>query len=303
MLKRSLVSSPATLSRAAAITVGILGILMFSTKAVLVKLAYAEGIDTLPLMVLRMGFALPFYLVMALLQRPPQGTELRTKHWVGLVASGMLGYYLASLFDFMGLQYVMASLERLILFTYPIMVLLLSRALFKERLSRRQYGAMALTYLGVLIIFAPEIRELGEGVLWGGAMILLSAFCYALYLVGSGRLLPRFGTGPFTSYCMIVSCSCVLLHYGVTEQAGVLGYSPRVYGLGFAMAVVATVLPTYMISAAIRSLGAPTFSLFAALGPISTIVLAYLFLGESLTLLQWLGSGVIILSVWWARKH
>ncbi|HAP59888.1 MAG TPA: EamA family transporter, partial [Cytophagales bacterium] len=128
-------------------------------------------------------------------------------------------------------------------------------------------------------------------------LILGSALSYATYLVGSGRLLPLFGTGAFTSYCMIVSCSCVLIHYGLTDGSNLRSYPREVYGLGFAMSILATVVPTYLISAAIKKLGASTFSLFAGLGPLSTIFLAYIFLGERLTFWQWVGSGIVIAGI------
>ncbi|MEL6536142.1 MAG: DMT family transporter [Bacteroidota bacterium] len=280
-----------------AIALGITGILLFSSKAVLVKLAYAYDIEPIPLMVLRMGFALPFYAVLAFFQKPENRAALKPKHYLGLVLSGVLGYYLASLFDFMGLQFVKASLERMILFTYPIMVLLINRVAFGERLHRNQFYAMGITYLGMVIIFLPELDQLGQGVLCGSLLILGSALSYATYLVGSGRLLPLFGTGAFTSYCMLVSCSCVLLHYGLTDGGDLFSYPRPVYGLSFAMSILATVLPTYLISAAIKKLGASTFSLFASLGPLSTIFLAYLFLGERLTLGQWMGSAVVMAGI------
>lgn len=280
------------------VMLGITGILMFSSKAVLVRMAYQYNITPIPLMVLRMGFALPIYAVLALVQRPKDRKALRPIHYLGLVASGVLGYYLASYLDFIGLQFVKASLERLLLFSYPIMVLLINRLVYGEVLNRNQYIAIGLTYLGMVITFIPEVEGLQDGVIWGAVAILGSALAYAMYLVGSGRLIPRFGTGPFTSYCMLVSCSCVLLHFGLTEQESILQYPTPVYWLGLTMAVVATVVPSYLISAAIRRLGSSTFSAFASLGPVSTILLAYIFLGERLNVFQWMGAVVVIGGVW-----
>ncbi|REE01772.1 DMT family transporter [Marinoscillum furvescens] len=291
-------------SRYLGVTLAVTGILLFSSKAVLVKLAYQYGADSVSLLLLRMLFAFPFYMVIALLKRPQ--TEVSGKDYLWIVGLGIIGYYLASYLDFLGLQYVKASLERLILFVYPTLVLLISFVFLGKRVSRRQIAGVVVTYLGVVVIFGSELTASGsENVLFGGLLIFLSALTYAGYLVGSGWIIPKIGARLFTSYAMMVSCIVVVIHFLLQPHSsveGVFAFEEEVYWLALLMAVFATVVPSFLISYAIRMLGANTFSLFGSLGPVSTIVLAYFFLGETLTWWQVAGALVVISGIFLAEK-
>lgn len=284
--------------KAVGILAGITGVLLFSSKAVMVKLVYQYEIETITALVLRMGFALPFYIGIALWQSR-QKPALARRDWGYLFFFGLIGYYLASYFDFAGLQYIKASLERLILFIYPTLVLLLSWLFLKKRITRAQAIAVAVTYLGTAIVFSAELSvSPSDQVLRGGFLIFLSALTYAGYLVGSGWLIPRFGATRFTSYAMVISCAAVVVHYSLTNPVSALLTLPLpVYGLGLLMAVFATVIPTFLISYAIQRLGAGPFSILASFGPVSTISLAVIFLGETLTGLQLLGAAVVIAGI------
>jgi len=275
----------------------ILGVVLFSTKAVMVKLAYVYEVDHVTLLLFRMGFALPFYLLIAFWKKPLHPKEIRLKDYLWIVFFGFVGYYLASLFDFMGLHYIKAGLERIILFIYPTIVILLSWLFFKKKVTTVQAMAILVTYFGVVITFWDEIQIQGEAALWGGFLIFLSAITYASYIVGSGWLIPKFGVLQFTSYAMIVSTSCILVHYALVGDFDFLGYPWQVYALGLAMALFATLIPSFLVSAAIERLGASTFSIFGSLGPISTIVLAFFFLDERITTLQIFGMLIVILGV------
>ncbi len=281
----------------------VLGIVLFSAKAVMVKLAYTYEVDHLTLLLFRMGFALPFYLAIALYTKPLQPQEIKSKDYMWLVLLGFLGYYLASLFDFMGLQYIKAGLERIILFIYPTIVVLLSWVFFKNKLSRNQFLAILVTYVGVLITFWDEIGVSGDTIYWGGFLIFLSALTYAAYLVGSGWLIPKFGVLRFTSYAMIVSTCCIMVHYAMVSDFDLFNYPKEVYYLGLAMALFSTLLPSFLVSAAIKRLGASTFSIFGSLGPISTIILAFFFLDERITYLQVFGMFVVIAGVTLVSKR
>lgn len=279
------------------IVFAILGIVLFSAKAVMVKLAYTYGVDHLTLLLFRMGFAFPFYLVIALVTRPQPDQQVHGKDYIWLALFGFLGYYLASLFDFMGLQYIKAGLERIILFIYPTIVVILSWIFFKKKLTRPQFLAILITYVGVLITFWDEIGVSGDKVYWGGFLIFLSAFTYAAYLVGSGWLIPKFGVLRFTSFAMLVSTLCIAVHYALVADFDLFDYPQEVYYLGLAMALFATLLPSFLVSAAIKRLGASTFSIFGSLGPVSTIVLAFFFLDERISSLQVFGMLVVIAGV------
>ena len=273
----------------------ILGVVLFSAKAVLVKLAYQYEVDPVSLLLLRMVFAMPVYLVIAFVVRPK--LKIDTKDWLWLILLGVLGYYFASLFDFVGLQYIKAGLERIILFIYPTIVILLSVVFLKERISQRQILAIGITYLGIVVAFWPELSLPAEGLYLGVFLIFLSALTYGSYIAGSGWLIPKFGSTVFTSYVMLVSCACVIVHFGMTGKLNDFQYPSEVYWLAFSMAIFCTVLPSYLVSFAIKRLGSSQFAIMASFGPISTILLAAYFLDEPMYLLQWLGTGLVIIGV------
>lgn len=276
----------------------VLGVVLFSSKAVMVKWAYRFGVSTVDLLLFRMLFALPFYVGVAFWgENRSKVTELGLKEVLQLLFLGFVGYYLASLLDFMGLQYIKAGLERVVLFVYPTLVVLLSWLFFKERLSKKGWLAIGVTYIGVLVVFFPELELGGAHVLLGTALVFGSAFTYAIYIVGSGRLIPRLGSARFTAYSMIVASVCVFVHYGFQAKGGLWEYPWQVYFIGVLMAMFATVIPSFLIAAAIKRMGASRFSIFGSLGPVSTILLAYVFLGERIGGWQWLGMGIVILGV------
>jgi len=267
----------------------------------MVKLGYQFDIDSISLLLLRMAFALPFYLVMALLKKPQ--SPVTRKDYLWLIGLGLIGYYLASYFDFTGLKYIKASLERLILFIYPTLVVLISFVVFRKRISRNQAFGILITYVGILVIFGTELQlENRDDVLIGGSLIFLSALTYAAYLVGSGWLIPKFGSSVFTAYAMIVSCLAVIVHYSIASPADLFAFPKEVYLIGFLMAFFATVVPSFLISYAIKNLGANNFSIFGSLGPVSTIGLAYFFLDERISSLQMIGAIIILLGIFIAEK-
>ncbi|SMD32337.1 EamA-like transporter family protein [Reichenbachiella faecimaris] len=263
------------------VVLALLGVVLFSAKAVMVKLAYQYDIDAVSLLLMRMLFALPFYLVIALVKRPKDTKVMNSRIYLWILGLGIVGYYLASLFDFLGLQYIKASLERIILFIYPTIVL---------------------TYFGIVLAFSLELSLEGKGLLIGGSLIFLSATTYASYIAGSGWLIPKIGATVFTSYAMIVSCLCVLIHYGLVGDFNLLNYPNEVYGLGLAMAILSTVIPSYLVSYSIKMIGAPSFAIVASFGPISTILLADYFLGESMHWAQWLGTVLVLIGVFFVTK-
>lgn len=267
----------------------------------MVKLSYQFGADSISILLLRMVFAFPFYFVISLIKRPQQ--KIARQDYLWLVGLGMIGYYLASYFDFLGLQYIKASLERLILFIYPTLVLLLSYLIFGKTITRKQAIGVIVTYIGVVIIFSGELAvNQSSDVILGAVLIFFSALTYAGYLTGSGWIIPKFGATVFTSYAMMISCGCVVVHYLLTKDITILSFEPEVYWIGLAMAFFATVIPSYLISYAIKLIGANSFSVFGSLGPVSTIALAYLFLDEQLTIIQLIGSVVVIGGIVLAEK-
>lgn len=280
------------------ILIGLIGVVLFSSKAIMVKLAYLYQVDTLSLLLLRMGFALPFYIAILCYLEYKQSSKIGAKTFLWLLLFGFVGYYLASYFDFLGLKYIKAGLERIILFIYPTIVVLLSYVFLKIKVSKKQRIAIAITYLGVLITFWKELSVTGSNVWLGVLLVIFSAITYASYLVGSGWLIPKLGVLRFTCYAMIVSTVCILIHYSATTPLKtVFNLATPVYVYGLGMAIIATLIPSFLVSWSIKTIGANSFSILGSVGPISTIVLAYLFLGEKLSWLQLLGMLVVIMGI------
>ncbi|GAB5553984.1 MAG: DMT family transporter [Saprospiraceae bacterium] len=274
-----------------------LGAILFSAKAVIVKLAYRYEIDSISLLALRFSFALPFYLFANwyLRRRTLKPSVLTSKDWFQVAFVGIIGYYLASLLDFLGLQYITASMERLILFLYPTIVVLISYVFLKKPIQRNQVLALILTYIGIGLAFYQGLQLSGQpNFALGGILVFLCAIAYAFYLIGSGELIPKMGAIRFTALALSFSSIAILLHHLLVYQWDLFHFHPMVYFYSFIMAVIATVIPSFMVSEGIRRIGASNASIVGSVGPISTIILAYIFLGERLGNLQILGTVIVI---------
>jgi len=265
----------------------------FSAKAVIAKVGYRHGADPATLLALRMAFALPFFVVAALVTSRGRAPLPRAE--LGKIALlGVLGYYLSSVLDFYGLVYISAGLERLILFVYPTLVVLMSARLFKIAITRRTLLALGLTYGGVALAVKTETAGASGSGMWiGVAMIFGCAFSYAAYFVGSGRLIPRIGSLRFTALAMIVSTAAMLVHFGIVGgRFG--GHAPAVYVDGLLLALLCTVLPVFLLAEGIRRIGAGSAAIIGAVGPVSTIALAHVVLGEPVHVMQAIGTALVL---------
>jgi len=271
----------------------------FSGKAVIIKLAYRYGVDPVTLLALRMLFSAPFFLLLGWWATRASGIERLTARDHGaLIALGFIGYYLASYFDFLGLQYITAALERLLLFIHPTFVVLFSALLFKRRITGRDVFAIVVSYLGIALVFGHDAATQPGNVALGSAWVLLSALFYAAYLIGSGRIVHRVGTLRFAAYAGLVSSIAVVVHFLVTREAGLIVRQPlAVYGLSLLMAVVSTVLPIVLTMEGIRRVGASHASIVASIGPLATIGLGAMFLGEAITGIQIAGAALVLTGV------
>jgi drug/metabolite transporter (DMT)-like permease len=275
----------------------LLAALGFSLKAIFVKLAYPYGVDAITLLALRMGFALPVFLWVGLAGQRA-GASLTRDDWLKLFVLGCLGYYGASILDFWGLQYISAGLERLILFTYPTLTILIGVLFQGKPLTRREVIAVALCYLGIGFAFVHDLG-LGEArnVWMGGALVFGSSVSYALYLSGSGPMISRLGAMRFSALAMLVSSAVTLLHFSLVQPLSAFIQPLPVYGWGLAMAVFATIVPVFAQSAAIRRLGAGRASLFGMVGPILTIAFGWWLLDESFSLAQMAGAALVVIGI------
>ena len=277
----------------AGLALAITGSVLFSAKAIVVKLAYRHGVDAATLIALRMLFSVPFFAA-ALIFSSRGATPLTRSDHLRLIAIGLLGYYAASYLDFLGLQYISAALERLILYLNPTIVLLMSALFLGKRFSRLDIAALALAYGGILLVFLHDVRLENEGVPLGTALVLGSAVCYAAYLVMSGELVRRIGAIRLTAYAMCVSTVAVFAQFLLLNPLSSLQQPAPVYGLSLINGVLCTVLPVFATMLAVERIGAGRTSLAAMVGPVATIALAYVFLGESVSGWQLAGTALVL---------
>jgi drug/metabolite transporter (DMT)-like permease len=275
----------------------IIAAVAFSAKAIFVKLAYRHGVDAVTLLTLRMGLAMPFFAYIAFREERRASARPERGQILAVVALGLVGYYLASLLDFIGLIYISAGLERMILFAYPTLTVIFGMLLFRQSPGRRMPLALMLSYAGIALAVMHELRLSEGNVALGTALVFGSAMAYALYLVGSGHMIGRLGTARFTAHAMLVSSCAVIVQFLLTRPMALLVQPMPVYLLALAMALVSTVLPAFLMSAGIRRIGAGPAAMAASVGPGSTIVLAALVLGEPITMMQLAGLALVLVGV------
>jgi drug/metabolite transporter (DMT)-like permease len=282
----------------AGLTLAIGGVVLFSIRPIFIKLAYAYVVDPVTLIALRMVFSLPFYIGAAMWvrrgveHRPLAGREL------GLVAGlGLLSYYGASFLDFLALQYISAGLGRLLLFIYPTIVVMLSAVALGKRVTRREIVALALTYGGLVLVFAHSLEVEQKNFWLGAAFAFASAVCYAVYLVAGSEVIARVGSVRFTAYAMSAASAACILQFFLLRPLSALDLPAPVYAYAVGMAVVSTVIPVFMTSEALRRVGANTVATVGSLGPVTTIALGYVGLEEIMTPLQIAGSVLVLIGV------
>jgi drug/metabolite transporter (DMT)-like permease len=275
----------------AGITLAALGAFAFSGKAIIVKLAYRYGVDPVTLIMLRMLFALPVFALMAWWAsrgKPP----LSRQDWWGVLGLGVVGYYLSSYLDFAGLQYISASLERLILYLNPTLVLLLGWLLYRRHATRRQVMGMSISYAGVVLVFGHEITLQGKDAAWGALLIFLSAATYAMYLVYSGELVKRLGALRLVGLASTVACLCCILQFVLLRPLSLEGIAPQVMWLSLLNASACTVAPVLMVMMAIERIGPGLTAQTGMIGPMATITMGVLILDEPFTL--WVAAGTAL---------
>ena len=267
------------------------GAIAFSGKAIIVKLAYRYGVDAVTLIMYRMLFALPIFAVMAWWASRGK-PSLTRKDWLGVLWLGFTGYYLASFLDFAGLAFISASLERLILYLNPTLVLLLGLVMYKRRVSGPQIIGMAISYCGVVLVFGHEITLQGADAAWGALLVFLSAVSYALYLVYSGEMVRRLGSLRLVGLATTVACLLCLLQFVLLRPMSAAAVAPEVIWLSLLNATLCTAVPVLMVMMAIERIGAGMAAQTGMVGPMSTILMGVLILGEPFT--AWVAAGTVL---------
>lgn len=284
----------------------LIAAVLFSAKAIVAKLIYRHGVDATTVLALRMLFSLPVFATVALVetmkaQRTQPALDVRTRWHIVLL--GLLGYYLSSFLDFWGLEFISASLERLILFLNPTLVLLIGLIFLHKPVARAQWLAMLVSYAGIVLVFAENLRVDGTHVAFGAALVFAAALSYAIYLLLSGELLKRLGSLRLVAYAMCVSTVACLAHFAITNDVSDLMQPRSVYALSAINALFCTVLPVYFTMFAIDRIGPAATSQTAMVGPVSLLFLGWWILGEAVTPVQIAGTAIVIAGIALLARH
>jgi drug/metabolite transporter (DMT)-like permease len=279
----------------------MLGAIAFSGKAIIAKLAYRYGVDAVTLIMYRMLFAMPLFALIA--WWAGRGKAPFTKRdWMGIALLGVTGYYLASFLDFLGLQYISASLERLILYLNPTIVLALGVLLYKKKVAARRLLAIGISYCGVLLVFGHEVSFEGPDILLGGLLVFGSAVSYAVYLVYSGEMVHRLGSQRLVGWASLVACLCCLAQFPLLRPWSAAIVAPEVVWLSVLNATLCTVAPILMVMMAVERIGAAAAAQTGMIGPLATIMMGVLILGEPFT--AWIAGGTLLVlaGIWLLTK-
>jgi drug/metabolite transporter (DMT)-like permease len=279
------------------LAIAIAGAVLFSMKAVVAKLLYRYQIDAVTVLAFRMLFSLPVFAAVALWKmrtQPPLSAQDRWR----IIGLGLIGYYLSSFLDFLGLQYISVGLERLILFLTPTFVLILTVIVMKRRIARLEWMALGLSYCGIVLVFVHDLGGGAGSTIIGSLFVLGSAISYAVYLLYSGEMVKRIGALRLVAYAMCVSSVACIAQFFILRPAVLLVQPVDVYGLSLVNGIFCTILPVFMTMAAVQRIGAPTASQAGMVGPISTLALGALILNEPVTGVQLAGTALVIAGIY-----
>jgi drug/metabolite transporter (DMT)-like permease len=282
--------------RAVGIALAAAGVIAFSFRPIFIKFAYGYVRDPVTLIALRMVFSLPFFVIAALWQRGNR-TPIAKRDWWGIFFLGFLGYYFASFVDFLGLQYISAGLGRLLLFLYPAIVVVLSWLFLRKRAGARELFALAVTYAGTALVLSQAMGGQHEDLPLGASLVFASAVAYAIYLVFGSQIIQRVGSMRFTAYALTIASVLCIAQFLALRPITALALPWPVYAYAIAMAIFSTVVPTFMTAEALKRIGATQVAIIGAIGPITTIAVDWLALGETLAPLQIAGAALVLAGV------
>ena len=292
-------------AQALGITLALLGAAFFATKGIIIKLALAEGIDTTTTLAWRMIVAVPIFVTVGIVsyrrhlrERTETTPTLDLPTLLRVLGVGVVGYYIASLLDFSALGYISAQLDRLILLTYPFFVVLLGMIFYRRRVTPLMVGSLLVSYAGIALIFWKDLSIEGDNVIFGSLLVLFSAIAYAAYQIMAKPLIDRLGPPLFTSIAMSAAGPAVIAHFLATHPVSALAVSGNGMLLMLAIGTIATVLPSYCISAGIGLIGPERTAIIGNVSPVVTVSLAIFVLGEHFTTWHAGGTALVLLGVW-----
>lgn len=278
----------------------LLGAALFSLKPVLIKLLYAEGVPTEIIIIWRMIISVPIYVLIGyFVYRSRKGrVKFTPKLLLQTAIIGITGYYVATYLDLMGIQYISAQLERIVLFTYPTFVAILGYIFYREKISLKQFAAMILAYVGIAIMFGNELSTVGENTFKGGLLVLAAAFAFACYMLFQKSPIKIMGSRMFTSIAMVAASLAIFTHGAFSSGAEFVNITGYVFWLSFVTAIICTVIPSYLLAEAVNRIGSGPTSISIGIGPIFTSIFAVLALGESFTIYHLIGTILVIIGIY-----
>ncbi|MFZ6798338.1 DMT family transporter [Undibacterium sp. Di24W] len=279
------------------LSLAIVGAILFSAKAIVAKLIYRYHVDAVTLIAFRMLFSLPVFAAIAIWQAWRHPPLCAADRW-RLLGLGLVGYYLSSFLDFLGLQYISAGLERLILFLTPSFVLFIHVLWFKRQIRPIEYLSLLIAYLGIVLVFLHDLSFNGQQVILGAGLVLGSAIAYATYLIQSGEMVARIGSLRLVSYAMCVSSVACIAQFFLLRPVTMLVQPAQVLALSVVNAIVCTVFPVFLTMFAVKRIGAPSASQAGMIGPVSTLILGTVFLNEVISEWQIAGASLVILGMY-----
>jgi drug/metabolite transporter (DMT)-like permease len=283
------------------VSLAAIGAVAFSIRPIFVKLAYEDMHDPVTLLALRMIFSLPFFVIAPAIYRGPSGGRrlppITARDALALTALGFVGYYLSSFLDMIGLQYIAACVGRLILFMYPTIVVVISSAVLRKPITRRELIALAISYAGVALVLSGQLDKASENFWLGALLVMLSAVTFSVYLVGGGEVVLRLGSIRFTAYATAAASVFCIVQFVALRPLSALVLPARVYVLALCMALFSTVMPVFMMAEALRRIGANRVAMISALGPVATVVSGYLGLDEKMSPVQSAGGLLVVAGV------
>jgi drug/metabolite transporter (DMT)-like permease len=281
----------------AGLAIAIAGAVLFSTKAVVAKLLYRYHIDAVTLIAFRMLFSFPVFAGVAIWKMRAGPPLLARDRW-RLLGLGLIGYYLSSYLDFLGLQYISVGLERLILFLTPTFVLMMTALFLKRRISRVEWAALGVSYGGIVLVFVHDLDGGAGSTVTGSLCVLGAAASYALYLLGTGEMVRRIGSLRLVAYAMCVSSAAGIGQFFLLRPASLLVQPWPVYGLSLVNGIFCTIFPVFMTMVAVQRIGAASASQAGMIGPVSTLFLGWALLGEPITAVQLAGTGLVLAGIY-----
>lgn len=275
----------------------VLGTVLFASKAIVIKILYQMGIGALELQTLRMLIIFPFYALILAWVVYKSGWGISAKEAISTMMAGIACYHIASFLDLKGLLYISAGLERMILFCYPAISMLLAWIFLKEKITLKFFIALLVSYFGIVLFFYADLSFSGEGLLYGSFLVFVASILTAWFMIANQVYSRTIGTQKFTCLAMLAAVTTLLLHSSLVGVDNLYQYDSNLYIGAAVIAILCTLIPSFLVSAGIKIIGASKAGIFSAIGVLFTILLSNYVLDEPITLMHLAAVTLVILGM------